>query len=139
MELKKYIKFIFLAVIIIGIVLVGGLTFVDYQHQEDIKTAKVNYEVASIDLIESSINVYYAYNGKYPYNLQALVRGIKEIDSKNSQAKKLGELLEKSIKDHPNFKYSVRGDEKAYKITYTDSKGEKQAVEANYEADFQDR
>jgi len=135
---KNYQKFIIIIGIII-VLLVGGLVFFEFQRQEEIKQAKVNYETASINLIKASINVYYAFDGKYPYNMQTLIERLKELGIKDNRASKLAEQLDKSIKDLPNLKYSVRGDEKAYKITYTNSKGEEKTIEANYEADFQDR
>lgn len=137
-KVNNYQKFI----IIIGIIIVlfvGALALVDFQKQEEIKQAKVNYEAASINLIKASINVYYAFDGKYPYNMQTLIKRLKELGVKDSRASKLAEQMEKSIKDLSSLKYSVRGDGKAYKITYTNSGGEEKTIEGNYETDYQDR
>lgn len=137
--MKKYIKFIVLGVIIIAILLISGLFLVDYQHQEDVRTAKVNYEIASINLIKSGIDVYVAYEGKYPYDLKKLTSKIKEIELKEKKIDGMDIAIEKAIKNIPTLKYSVRGDEKAYKLTYKNSREEIKTVEANYEKDFQDR
>jgi len=137
--LKKYIKFIILGIIVVVILLISGLYWVDYQHQEEVKTAKVNYEVASANLIKSGIDVYHAYEGKYPYSLKELVEKIREIDLKQKKEDRMGDSLEKAIKGIPALKYSLRGDKEAYRLTYTNSKGEEKALEANYGKDFQDR
>lgn len=136
--MKNYQKFIIIVGIII-LLLTGALALVEFQRQEEIKQTKVNYEVASVNFIKSGIDVYRAYDGKYPYDIKALIERLKEIGVKDNQVAKLAENLEKFIKDIPSLKYSLRGDEKAYKITYTDSRGEEKTIEAHYEADFQDR
>lgn len=137
--MKKYLKFIVLGIVIVAILLLAGLSLVDYQRQEEIKTAKLNRDVASVKLIQAEIDVYYALQGKYPYDLNELIKKINEVDLKEKGTDKTAKSLEEAIKGLAGLKYSVRGDERAYRITYTDSKGEGKVIEANYDKDYQIR
>ncbi len=92
---------------------------------------------ARAEYLKSVLNLYYVVEGNYPIDINFMVQTIKD-SSKDFPTIKKSEL--KDIKDTaklPHFKYQVRGDEQAYKFSYTNVEGKKVEVKGNYQKDYQ--
>ncbi len=128
--LNKYGIFIIFGVLA---VLIGILAIVSSVQQSQgiayrsISKEEANLEKASSDMVTVSLDGYYANKGRYPVDYDALVA---HYDGETKDYLLKSQVL---LKD---FEYTRRGDEQAYKFTYTSKSGEKKSVEGQYRKDY---
>lgn len=129
-------KKIILGIAIILLIL-GGISYSDYtskkevrRTEQNLKTANQELEKSSVGLLTASLKFYYAIKGDYP----SVISDMKEVLETNKESSYA--TLEKAISKVNNIQYRVRGDRQAYKITYTNQRGENITVEGNYRSDF---
>lgn len=127
------------------VLLLGGLyAFFEFQRTSEINTLKkkevvatTNYESAAVELIKSDLNLSYVFYENYPIDMGSLSEDLLKIYERDQQkGQEYVTSMKRAMKNLKNFEYSVRGDRKAYKFSYTDLHGEKKEVEGNYEEDF---
>lgn len=122
--------------ITIILLIIGGVSYSDYMSKKEIRRTEQNLKIANQNLEDSKIGsikawlkLYYVTKGEYP----SVISEMKEIEQKEASYS----TLEERVNSITNFKYEVRGDRQAYKITYTNQKGENIVVEGNYKSDYQ--
>lgn len=131
--------------IVIFIVLIGGFIAISEKRRTDeIRKSEVVYEKSLVEMVEASMNLYYASHNSYPYSTEVMLRDL-ENDAKTGLVQKdisRKDLLDsidttkRAIKELKDFHLGLRGDEEAYQITYTDFEGNKKVVEGNYNKEF---
>jgi hypothetical protein len=84
-------------------------------------------ETATVKAIQANINLNYVKEGEYAYSYENLIQ---ESEPKDQT------LLREYRDILKDFDYSVRGDGKAYQITYTNVDSEKIVLEGDYEKEF---
>jgi maltose-binding protein MalE len=84
-------------------------------------------ETSTVEAIKATVNVNYVKEGKYAYSYENLIE-----ESEPEYQNKLKEWRDE-LKD---FDYSVRGDGKGYKITYTNIDGDRITVAGNYSEEY---
>jgi|SRR3989344_8315527 len=121
--MKKIILGGIIILIIFGLYLTYDQITINNQRQR-------NIERATINLLKASLDFYYFKEGHYPWK----ILGLKESLENNEQGSY--ENLEKGIGALKDFKYLVRQDEKAYRISFIDLTGEVVNIEGEYSKDF---
>lgn len=129
---KKWIGVVAVGIIALGLV---AAYFIADQSRRDtaVKESSLKAEAAAAALVKSTIDLYYAYEGEYPMNIARLFSEMKESPNryKEAQHTKDAYFFLKA------FNYSVRGDGKAYRITYRDFTGNTVTVDGEYLKDYQ--
>ena len=125
------IVLIMLGLSVLGIVVIKS-NQAKQAREEKISLAKDNLSTATTNLIKASLDVYYVANNKYPLKMEDLYQFL--ADNPNTKDK-LGQLQEFSAKLN-NFNYAVKGDRKAYNISYIDDKGNTITIQGNYDNEF---
>lgn len=125
-------KKIIITTIVLTIFAVGFLVFDQIQHDKRVYLAEKNMDIASVDLIKSSLKLYYVYRREYPRDIKELTTYL----TKTENNPKTEEGLQKAFDDLKSFSYSLRGDTQSYKFTYLDVDGKTQIVEGNYQLDY---
>lgn len=126
--MKKLITFGLLFLIFI----VGFFVYDETKHKNEVAEATKNVESSSVQELKASLDYYYVLEGEYPRNTEDLVK----VLSRSEKNKEIIKALPIAIKSLKDFTFTVRGDEQAYKFTYTNSNGKQQVVEGNYKKDF---
>ena len=111
-----------IAAIILVILIIANIQ--EPPSRVDTPTGKLETSTAAV--IQSTLNVYYVDKGYYPSSYESL------IEYKPENEAKLNEYKEE-LRD---FKYSRRGDEQAYQITYTNIDDKKITLSGNYKEDY---
>lgn len=136
--MNKGKKIIFAVVLLI--VLVGGFIILSVKQRSD-RIKKL--EIAYVEMVKASVNLYRVAYGTYPYDAEVLIRDL-EVYAKTERVQPdLKEGMSDSIKstkkavnELKDFDFSLRGDGEAYQITYTDFEGNKKVIEGNYNKEF---
>lgn len=121
------LKKIFFGIIIVLVIIVGFFVIDDWKVKRD---HEQRVEKSTVDFLKPSIDLYYIDKGKYPLRISDMQ------DVMETTRKGLYTELEQAINKLKDFKYEVRGDSKAYRITYTNNKGESISVEGSYTSEF---
>lgn len=112
-----------LAVIII-VVLIASMA--PRPKQADTST-RGKLEIATAAAIKSTVNLNYVKEGVYAYSYDNLIEESEPEDQ--TRLKEYRDILK-------DFEYSVRGDGRAYQITYTNVDGDKITVDGNYSEEY---
>lgn len=132
----KNVKQAVIGGIILGLTVLGFIAITSKQDkqasEEKISLAKDNLYTATTNLLKASLDVYYVANNKYPLNLEDLYQFLSDNPDTRD---KLGQLRELVVK-LDNFNYAVKGDRKAYNISYIDDKGNTITIQGNYDNEF---
>jgi hypothetical protein len=115
-----------IAGVIATIILIVIVIASNQQPKSLVDTTSGKIETAYIGIIQATINVYYTDKGHYPSSYEDLIE-YKPEDKAD---------LEKYQTNLKDFEYTRRGDEQAYKITYTNIDKKTITVEGNYKEDY---
>lgn len=139
-------KILVVVLLIATTLIVGYIAYEEFMHTKSTNEAKENYknaviesEAAKEDVVESSLNLYYVFYGRYPADTDSLIEGLSNkknyelLDREPSDTTILVKIVNSDLN---NFEYSVRGDKKAYKFTYLSSDGETKEVIGEYQKEF---
>lgn len=121
---------VIIAVLVVISCLVGYQAYYTMHRNNEIAVATKTYEIALEKSIKVTLDLYYLTKGKYPRTTDDLFEEL--VKSAPTLDKRAKDPVDK-LKD---FEYSVRGDYQSYKITYTDSAGNKHEIVGNYSEDF---
>ena len=92
--------------------------------------ASLKYEKSTIELLKARLNLYYVYESEFPRSLETLMA----YDKFTAEDK---EQLQEGLDRIKDLDYKVRGDEQAYRITYTDTAKQTVTYDGNYQEDYQ--
>lgn len=118
---------------------IGGLyAYFEFDRVNEIKKVTRAYEVSAANSIKASIDLYYVVYGKYPYSKNQLLERLStyNLDKKFGAKQFDVAALRKTMNSLRDFSYRARGDQQAYKFSYTDQNGEKKEIEGNYQEDY---
>lgn len=102
---------------------------------KDTLVALLARDNADAKVLKATLKVYYIANAKYPFSYDELVSYVDSDQSGNwsSEDKRNFNAIKTNLKD---LNYTVRGDERAYQFTYTDSAGKPVRVTGEYQNDY---
>lgn len=131
-------KHLIIGVTLALILLIGGMyAYFEFDRIDHIKKATTAYELSGAKVVKADLDLYYALYGKYPTDRNDFVEKLSNSEFIKKKDKPFdAAFLQKIMNDLKDFSYTVRGDEQAYKFSYTDQYGEKKVIEANYQKDF---
>lgn len=127
-------KKLFIAVSLILIIFIGYLIFDQVKSTKEAENKQVvaneKLEKSVYEYLKASINLYYVSTGNYPRKISDMQSILEE-----KKADLYTDLIQ-AISKLSDFKYEVRGDDKAYRISYIDFKGNPINVEGSYDTEF---
>ncbi|MEI6533370.1 MAG: hypothetical protein WCO06_06025 [Candidatus Roizmanbacteria bacterium] len=104
-----------------------------------IHDTKLDIEIAHVNMVKASLNLYYAVHGSYPYNVEIMLRDLEKDVTEGRVQTEISEGIDttkKAIKELKDFDFRLRGDGQVYQISYTDFEENKKIVEGNYNKEF---
>lgn len=130
--MKKKLLIIGAVIVALVLGLIGYGVWYDYNQKQEL-------ERLSIETVQSSVDVYYSVEGEYPYSLEDMLKAFEEntdgyYDDVDQEAI---DMSKKAMEIVPSLQYLRRGDDQAYKLTYTDASGQQKEIKGEYAKDYQ--